>query len=222
MQIAYFSTARVALAALLLGSALHAANGGGANGTTQRVSLSSAGLQVFAASSAPSLSRDGQRVAFQTSAALVPADTNGIGDIYVHDRANGTVSLVSTTVGGGLLNGASRNASISGDGLWVAFETDASNAIGFDLNGNADVLLKNLATGAVERVSSPVGSLFAASGASRRPHLSGDGRFVAFHSNASNLAFNDTNAVADVFVRELWLGVTSPASRIPGGARERS
>ncbi len=251
------------------------ATGGGANGITQRVSLDHLGQQLFAPSSHASLSRDGQRVAFQTDAALVPTDTNGTTDIYVLDRSSGALTLASNSVGGVPANGPSRHAALSGDGRWVAYETLASNAIGIDTNGDWDVMLRDLQTGALKRVTSLPGSIFAASNGGRRPHVSfdgryvvfdtyseafsaadsnaahdvylrdmlldtfelistglfaqanasstaarvsDDGRYVAFQSDATNLAFIDTNGASDVFVRDRQTGALSLVSRIPGGA----
>jgi Tol biopolymer transport system component len=249
--------------------------GGGANGTTQRVSLTNLGQQVFSAARGASVSRDGQRIAFESDAALVPADTNGHTDIYVLDRSSGTLTFVSYTSLGIAANGPSRHVSISGDGRWVAYETLANNATGFDFNATWDVMLRDLSTGALERVTSLAGSSFAFSGGGRRPHVSVDGRYVAFdtdsdemsaldtnnafdvyvrdmqldtftlvsvgffaqgngssthaqisdngrfvvfHTDASNFAFGDTNAESDVFVRDLQTGALSLVSRVPGGA----
>jgi len=249
--------------------------GGGANGTTQRVSLTNLGQQVFAAARGASVSRDGQRIAFESDAALVPADTNGHTDIYVLDRSSGTLTFVSYTSLGLAANGPSRHVSISGDGRWVAYETLANNATGFDFNSNWDVMLRDLQTGALERVTQLPGSFAAAVSGGRRPHVSFDGRyvvfdtysqdysaldtnnafdvyvrdmqldtftlvsvgffaqgngssseaqisdngrFVVFESDASNFAFNDTNAQSDVFVRDLQTGALSLVSRVPGGA----
>lgn len=194
-----------ALAASLAPSALAA--GGGLNGVTQRVSLNHLGQQVFSASSRPSLSRDGSRVAFETDAALLPADTNATTDIYVLDRTSGVLTLASTTVGGAPANGASRYASLSGDGRWVAYETAATNVLGFDLNANWDVMLRDLNTGALKRVSALPGSVFAANEGGRRPYVSFDGRYVAFDTYSEDFSALDTNSAHDVYVRDMQLDV---------------
>src|ERR671911_728150 len=96
----------------------------------------------------------------------------------------------------------SDHPSISSDGRFVAFESEASNLGAKDTNNTSDVFVRDLRTGATERVS--VNSSEAqADNWSDHPSISFDGRFVAFESEASNLVANDTNSSRDVFVREL-------------------
>jgi dipeptidyl aminopeptidase/acylaminoacyl peptidase len=196
-----------------------AAASGGANGQTQRVSLTEFGTQVFNAAYEPSVSRDGSRVAFHTQAALVVGDTNGTTDVYVFDRTSYSVTLVSTSTSGTLGNSSSYEAAISGDGQWVAFSTYATNLYGFDTNGLPDVMLKNLATGSLTRVSALVGSIHAASGESRRAALSYDGRFVAFDTTGDIYSAEDTNDDWDVYLRDMQQGTIQLVSRaVFGGA----
>ena len=85
-----------------------------AAGTTERVSLSSTGMQSDGDSLIPSISPDGRYVAFGSRAAnLVPGDTNGAFDIFVHDRVSGKTERVSVATGGGQADGASGGASLS-------------------------------------------------------------------------------------------------------------
>ncbi|MBL8802508.1 MAG: PD40 domain-containing protein [Planctomycetes bacterium] len=191
---------------------------GGTNGVTERISLDSAGQQVLQGAYEPSISRDGQRIAFQTSAALLPTDTNGHTDIYVYDRSLDQLLLASTSAAGSLGNGTSFDAAISGDGRWVAFATHATNFVGFDLNGESDVMLKDLLTGALTRVSSSPGSAFAGSGESRKPAVSYDGRYVAFHTTSNQYSPQDTNATLDVYVRDFQNGSFQLVSRGLAGA----
>ncbi len=207
--------AATCISALAAGLALAA---GGTNGETERISLDSAGQQALQGAYEPSISRDGQRIAFQTSAALLPTDTNGHTDIYVYDRGADLLMLASTTALGALGNGTSFDAAISGDGRWVAFATHATNFVGFDLNGESDVMLKDLLTGALTRVSSSPGSLFAGSGESRKPAVSYDGRYVAFHTTSNQYSPDDTNATLDVYVRDFQNGSFQLVSRGLAGA----
>ena len=76
----------------------------------------------------PSLSQTGRFVAFDSTATnLVANDTNGVADVFVRDHRENTTERVSVTTDGAQANGASRKASISDDGRFVAFETDATN-----------------------------------------------------------------------------------------------
>ncbi len=195
------------------------ASSGGANGQTQRVNLTEFGAQAFNAAYEPSISRDGSRIAFHTQAALVANDTNGNTDVYVFDRTSNVVTLVSTSTSGTLGNGSSVEAALSGDGQWVAFTTYATNLYGFDTNGLPDVMLKNLSTGSLTRVSALVGSIVSASGESRRPALSFDGRFVAFDTTGDIYSAEDTNDDWDVYLRDMQQGTIQLVSRgVFGGA----
>lgn len=194
-----------ALSASILCASNAFATGGGVNGTTQRVSLTSLGQQVFSASRGASISRDGQRVAFECDAALLPADTNGHTDIYVFDRGAGTLTFVSQTSLGLAANGPSRHVSISGDGRWVAYETLASNVSGLDFNADWDVMLRDLQTGALERVTQAPGSFAAADEGGRRPHVSFDGRYVVFDTYSEDYSALDSNNAFDIYVRDMQL-----------------
>jgi Tol biopolymer transport system component len=106
--------------------------------------------------------------------------------------------------------------SISADGRHVAFVSSANLTAGEPAETHSDVYLRDMSTGAVTRVS--VGHLgVAVNGSSSSPDVSADGRFVAFTSLASNLVASDTNGVADVFLRDTWLGVTTLVSVSDGG-----
>jgi len=98
-------------------------------------------------------------------------------------------------------SGALSRPAFSRDGRFLAFDSNAGNLAGGDSNGVADVLVKELATGALVRVS------VATNGTqgdrdSAGPSLSGDGRFVAFHSFATTLVSGDTNNSPDVFLHD--------------------
>ena len=73
--------------------------------------------QADGASSNPAISSDGRFVAFESTAPnLVPGDTNGVDDVFVHDRTTGETSRVSVATGGAQVTGRSLGASISDDG----------------------------------------------------------------------------------------------------------
>ncbi|MFE0520179.1 TolB family protein [Streptomyces sp. NPDC058954] len=152
---------------------------------------------------ASSISGDGGRVAFESSLySLVPGDTNKAPDVFVYDRAAQTTVRVSTAADGTQADGPSAGASLSADGRHVAFTSTADNLVPGDTNGVADIFVKDLATGLVSRVS--LGADGAqADGASTAASLDAHGRRAAFLSTATNLVPDDTNGVADVFVRKV-------------------
>lgn len=169
-------------------------------GQTERVSLSNAGAEGTAASRVPAISGDGRFVAFQSLAGnLVADDTNGCDDIYVRDRQGGQTYRASVPTAGGEANAACATPSMSADGRFVGFESDASNLVASDANGKKDVFVRDRLAGETERIS-VAGSGGEADGPSDWCWVSADGACVAFESTATNLVSGDTNAVYDVFV----------------------
>jgi len=113
-------------------------------------------------------------------------------------------------------NGPSDAVSISDDGAVGAFSSDAANLVAGDTNGVADVFVRDRATGVTRRVSVSSGGA-QGNGASREPRISGDGRFVAFTSAATNLVSGDTAGRIDLFIHELATGTTTRLSRSTAG-----
>jgi hypothetical protein len=141
-------------------------------------------------------------VVFQSLSALVPSDTNEDVDVYLFDLAVGSLELVSVAPGGGPGNAASAHPTISGSGDLVAFDSSATDLIVGDTNGQRDAFLRDLTLGTTERVSlSTAGTQVA--GGSVNVVVSPGGERVLFRSWASDLVPHDTNAVDDIFVREL-------------------
>ena len=190
------------------------------NGTTERVSVSSAGAEGNSASDGNAISADGRFVAFESFAFnLVPGDTDDAAvDIFLRDRQNGTTEGVSLVPAGssGLVQ-HSTSPAISADGRFVAFDSTESNLVPGDTNGRRDIFVRDRQTGILERVS-----LTDADGESNEdsftPDISADGRFVVFGSLASNLVAGDTNQASDIFVRDRVAGTTVRDSVSTAGA----
>jgi Tol biopolymer transport system component len=182
------------------------------SGTTERVSVASTGTQGNHSSGLPSISADGRFVAFSSSATnLVNGDTNGEDDVFVHDRQSGTTERISVDSSGVEGNDFSNYPSISADGRYVAFESDASNLVGGDTNGHSDIFVHDRQSATTERVNvDSVGTQ--ANDPSSDPSISADGRFVAFASDASNLVGGDTNGSPDIFVHDRQSGTTERVS----------
>jgi Tol biopolymer transport system component len=178
------------------------------SGTTTRVSVRSNGAQANDTSLLPRMSFDGRFVAFMSNASnLVGGDTNHTTDVFVHDRQSGTTARMSISSGEVEGNGTSSSPSISADGRYVAFYSDATNLIGGDANGfRTDIFIRDRQNGTTECAS------FSSSGEqgnhnSVSPSLSADGRYVAFYGFADNLVSGDTNNVYDVFLRDRMTGI---------------
>jgi Tol biopolymer transport system component len=102
----------------------------------------------------------------------------------------------------------SEDVALSADGRYVAFASTASNLVPGDTNGVSDVFVRDGWTGLVERVSVSTAGV-QADAESLAPHISADGRFVAFASEANNLVAGfTTGAARDVFLRDRELGTT--------------
>ncbi len=171
-------------------------------GNTTLVSVSSDGTQASGNSRLASISADGRYVTFESNADnLVSDDTNDEADIFVYDRQTRSTTLVSASSDGTQGNNNSRFPSISADGRYVTFESNADNLVSGDTNDEADIFVYDRQTGNTTRVSvSSDGTQ--ASGNSRFPSISADGRYVTFESNADNLVNGDTNDENDIFVHD--------------------
>ena len=191
------------------------------SGLRELVSISSDGLPGNGGSYTASISADGRFVAFASEANnLVPDDTNGTQDVFVHDRDLGTTERVSVNSAGVQGNQWSESPSISADGYSVAFLSHASNLVANDTNGQEDVFVHDGRHGATERASiSSSGAQAELYSFVRNGSISADGQRVVFGSEASNLVPGDTNGRADVFVRDRATQTTRRVNVGPGGAQ---
>jgi len=184
---------------------------------TSRVSIASDGAEANGDSFAPAVSGDGRFVAFSSFASnLVAGDANGVDDVFVRDRQAGTTTRVSLALGGAEPNDGSYLPSISVDGRYVAFLSDATNLVGEDTNLARDVFVFDRQAATTTRASVDSAGV-QANLESFTPVLSGDGRFVAFTSFSTNLTGADANDASDVFVRDLQAATTTRASEYTGG-----
>src|SRR6476661_381193 len=171
--------------------------------TITRVSVDSAGNPGNSYSLFPSISADGQFVAFGSmSTNLVPGDTNNSEDIFVRDLLTNTTTRVSVDSAGNQGNGYSFLPSISADGRFVAFLSNASNIVPGDTNNQTDIFVRDLLTNTTTRAfvdsAGNQGNNF-----SFYPSISANGQKVAFSSLAANLVPGDTNNGPDVFVADI-------------------
>ncbi|MBL8954137.1 MAG: PD40 domain-containing protein [Myxococcaceae bacterium] len=181
---------------------------------TVRASVSSQGAQGNGDSLAPSLSANGCRVAFESGSVW-----DGVfgAHVYVHDRDTLETLRASRSVDQQPGNNGSRSASLSADGLRVAFTSLATNLVPGDTEGFEDVFVKNLVSEEVVRASVSTAGVAGNMDTTTPPSLSGDARTVAFVSGASNLVAGDTRGELDLFVRDLDAGTTTRHSLNPDG-----
>src|SRR5688572_23677582 len=185
-------------------------------GVTEWISVSSNGTGGNNQSDMPTISGDGRFVAFASLADnLVPDDTNGFADTFVHDRLTNTTERVSVSGreregnGHSGLVGVAAYPAISADGRFVAFVSQADNLVSGDRNVNADVFVRDRLLGTTERVSVNSAGEEADIGG-EGPAISADGRFVAFQSQAQNLVpgGNPFLFVDQVYVHDRETGTT--------------
>lgn len=167
------------------------------NGETERVSLTTEGIEGDYSSNYPDISADGRYVVFFSYATnLVPNDNNGQPDIFLHDRETNTTEIISVTSDEQPMYTYSTSPKISPDGRFVVFDSTPG------------VYVRDRLLGITERVdvddAGQPGNSY-----SGTAHISADGRYVTFYSRASDLVPNDLNgSINDVFLRDRQLQTT--------------
>jgi hypothetical protein len=161
----------------------------GGKTSTTAVSFVSNGAPANGWVTPASISDDGREVAvFSSATNLVPGDTNGVYDLFVHDRLTGQTVRASILPGGAQISGFISGGGVLPDGRFAAFS----------VGGTAYV--RDLLTGSTTSISLAAGGGGGDAG-SDFPVVAGDGALVAFSSLATNLVAGDNNAVGDAFVR---------------------
>lgn len=203
-------------------------------GTTVRASEASLGVEANGGSTDPVISSNGRFVAFNSKATnLVPDDTNGVADVFLHDLALRVTERVSVATY--FYEADRQSAEIAGEnegliaisenGRYIAFQSFAQNLVTDDFNAVGDVFVRDRGLGTTVRASVTAEG-FDGDRESGRWGLaiSEDGRLVAFTSAATNLAPGDDDAAVDVFLRDLAAGTTTllTASPFGGGANGSS
>jgi len=165
------------------------------------ISVNSAGTQASGGNSySPSISGDGSVIAFVSEATnLVTGDNNGVADIYVHDIQTGQTERVSVDSSGNQANGASSHPVISQNGRYVLFESVATNLVAGDTNGLGDIFIHDRVRGETYLATRDLSGTLA-DGHSAMPAFSGNGRYLAYATDATNIVTPDTNAVSDIVV----------------------
>lgn len=178
-------------------------------GRTELVSMGPDGRQLAGAAHAASMTADGRYVAFKAD-----ADGDEHPEVYLRDRSNRTTKLVLGAAGTPGADFEAITPTLSGDGRYLGFYTDAAGVVPRDTNRAFDVFRLDLRTGQTLRVSVATGG-HQASGDSNAVALSHNGRFVAFASGAQDLVSGDSHNLRldwDVFVRDMRTQVTRRVS----------
>ncbi len=182
--------------------------------TTVRVSIDSNGGQGNSSSNGASISADGRYTAFSSVATnLVPNDTNGVADIFIHDQVTGQTIRGSVASDGTQANGVSGDFgfALSANGRYVAFRSQANNLVPNDTNSTPDIFLFDIQTHQITRISVASDGT-QSNGFSSYPAISADGRYTAFSSTATNLIPGGTDGTEHIFIRDIQANHTSLVS----------
>jgi hypothetical protein len=168
----------------------------------------------------PAINYDGGFVVFVSRATnLVVPPTTGPAHVYLRNRALLRTKLVSTSYVGAQSNQDSYTPSISGDGRYIVYASDASNLdLTPDNNGVRDIFLNDREIGLTQRISRSVTGDFP-NGRSHAPVISSNGRHIAFTSEATNLVSDDSNNKWDVFAYDrqaTTVTFLAAGSNVPG------
>ncbi|MEU1309692.1 hypothetical protein ABZ419_12465 [Streptomyces cinnamoneus] len=217
---------RATVLAVVLGScaavapAASAAQDGGPRPRLERLSTTADGRAGNASSSEVSLSGNGRFAVFTSHASdLVPGDSNGVADVFVRDLRRGTVERVSVAGDGRQADRESGSASVSDDGRYVVFASQAGNLAPGSTPGLLNVFVRDRATGRTTALVKANGQQPAAQVHS--PSVSADGRYVAFLSNRTDLVPGDTNGMTDAFVADRRRGTIKRVSVGSDGSQAR-
>lgn len=165
------------------------------------------------------LSADGRYVVFTSRATnLVAANTQGVAQVFLRDRVAQTTTLISRHADGSAGAAGSGSPRISADGRYIVFASTSTFVATVPTMGLGNIYRYDRITGALEIVS------VAADGTpgdrdSDTPHLSADGRYVAFHTLATNLVPAGTNAAEKIVLRDTIGNSNVEASAIPLGSQ---
>jgi hypothetical protein len=179
--------------------------------TTTLISFDNNGKQHTADATDPDISADGKYVVYELRSDLVT-------EILIYDTT--TTTTESITSAETTPNGNSSSPSISGDGRHVAFVSEATDLVATDTDTNAvaDIFLRDTVAGTTKRISvSSSGT--EADGECGDPHISSDGDYVVFSSDATNLVSGDTNGKKDIFLHQVSKGTTKRVSLTASGSQ---
>lgn len=170
-------------------------------GAIDRISLTAAGQEGDDDSLNPAISGDGRFVAFESIATnMVSGDENGYADVFLYDRQDQSLQLVSRTSAGVPANSSSYSPRTTTDGRYTAFYSWATNLVADDTNGEYDVFVFDRDSGAVSLVSKNSQGAHG-NGRNYKPDISGDGRYVVFESKSTNLVAETVTGASYMIIR---------------------
>lgn len=193
-----------------------------ATGITSLVSKNAEGVQANESSYSPNITPDGRYVVFQSYADNLISGADG--GVFVKDLVTSEIKLASSSASGtpGVNSSKVGFTDISDDGRFVVFTSDAKSLVSDDTNSNRDIFVKDMQTGQIALVSrSDLGVLGNAD--SYESSISGDGHYISFRSEATNLVTGDINGKSDIFravnpLTENWTFGSTANDTLSGGS----
>lgn len=193
------------------------------SGGIEYVSRNSAGTLLNANNFFPAISNDGRFVVFESQASNLDLGVSYTSPQVVRkDRSTGVLSLVSAGAAGiaaaGSAAGQARDVSISADGRFVAFQSDANNLVAGDAVDSDDVFVKDMDSGAIHAVSVNAAGGFTDGAVTFSPHgLSADARYVVYSNNAANVVPGVAGGTIQVYLRDRQTNTNELISTGPSG-----
>ncbi|MCC0020394.1 MAG: PD40 domain-containing protein [Nitratireductor sp.] len=185
--------------------------------TTELISKDASGTPSDGDSYTPSISADGRYVVYSSNATdLVAGDTNNRRDIFLYDTVSQTTTLISSDASVGPSDFDSYEPTISRDGRYVVYSSNATNLVAGDTNNRRDIFLYDTVSQTTALISIDA-SAGPSNGHSYTPSISADGRYVVYYSLASDLVADDLNGYPDIFVYDTQTGTTALVSVDSGG-----
>jgi len=177
------------------------------------VSQDAVGNAGNGASSQPTISSNGQFVAFTSASSNLTGDPSSApSQIFLRDTTSNTTTLVSQATGGAVGDGVSSQPTISSSGQFVAFTSASSNLTGDPNPGQFQIFLRDTTSNTTTLVSQATGGAVG-NKASSQPTISSNGQFVAFTSASSNLTGDPNSAPSQIFLRDTVGNGTSLVSK---------
>lgn len=190
-------------------------------GLVRRASVAWDGQEGDGPTLSGAVSGNGRYVVFSSVATnLIPGDTNGQPDVFVRDMVTNTTRIASVVTGGIVQgSGPSETASISYDGRYVVFSSEATNLAQGDNNARRDIFTHDFAVGVTSRLSVSSAGAEGNGNVGWNTAVSANGRYAVFTSASTNLVADDSNGADDVFFRDGLAGTTSRISLSSGGTQ---
>ena len=186
-------------------------------GAMSIASLTPDGRSIAAHSKDAVVSGDGKVVSFSSDSSELTQGLRDYGGIVARNMASGVLTPADANAIGLHGNSGSGNATISGNGRYVAFESASNNLAAGDTNSSYDVYVKDLQSGALVLASADSNGKASGAGDST-PCISGDGRYVVYTNSSNALVAGDQDYHDFLYLKDMQTGALTMVSTTSSGA----